>query len=212
MTTIYYLYDSRDGTQCPRYVGQTVKKLAKRLSGHLQDKTKCYKVNWINKVQQDGGAVGIIPIELVEDIDASEKERFWIKALLEAGYKLTNGTDGGEIGARPTEEVRLKISTSNKLKWEDQEYKAQHIVKCHARWRDPNQRSKASAAQKQRFSNVSERNKVSKVHKGKTISMEMKANISKAHKGKLVSDLTKSRLSERGVIYWRLVRLCAINR
>jgi hypothetical protein len=99
---IYMLLDPR--TNRIRYVGKTTYTLNHRLHCHLsearRDPTKNYRTKWINSLLK----LNIKPlIELIEETNQEEwemKERYWIKYYKEyakdKGYKLVNGTDGGD--------------------------------------------------------------------------------------------------------------------
>lgn len=115
---IYFLIDPR--TNEIRYVGKTTKQLNKRLfNGHLKDKAKTHKTNWINSLKKQG----LIPeIKLVKICKNEElcnfSEKFYIKLLGRADKNmgiLVNSTDGGEgtPGKILTQETKNKIGNSN---------------------------------------------------------------------------------------------------
>ena len=142
------------GLRCPlsgeiRYVGQTIKKINRRLAEHRCDKRfNTHKVNWINKLDKLN-ILDNLAIELLEECEEdllNEKEQYWIEKLKQDGCKLVNLTNGG-IGSGKvcSEETRKKISESNKGK-------------------------KLSEKSKKR---------ISKSHKGKILSDEHKKSISK---------------------------------
>lgn len=118
---IYFLKDPRNNQI--RYVGKTTKSLNYRLiNGHLTDKSKTHKTNWINSLKKEG----LSPkIELVK-ICKNEKlcnfsEKFYIKLFGRADKKLgilVNSTDGGEgtTGRVLTEETKNKIGKANSIK------------------------------------------------------------------------------------------------
>lgn len=115
---IYFLIDPR--TNEIRYVGKTTKNLNKRLfNGHLKDKTKTHKTNWLNSLKKQG----LIPeIKLVKICKNEElcnfSEKFYIKIFGRADKNtgnLVNSTDGGEgtPGKILTQETKDKIGKSN---------------------------------------------------------------------------------------------------
>ena len=118
---IYFLIDPI--TNEIRYVGKTTKDLNKRLfNGHLRDKSKTHKTNWLNSLKKEN----LIPeIKLVK-ICKNEKmccfsEKFYIKLLGRADKNmgiLVNSTDGGEgvPGRILSQETKNKIGNSNKGK------------------------------------------------------------------------------------------------
>jgi len=115
------------GLRCPlsgeiRYVGQTIKKINRRLSEHRCDKRfNTHKVNWINKLDKLN-ILDNLTIELLEECEEvflNEKEQYWIEKLKQNGCKLVNLTNGGDgvgSGKICSEETKKKISESNKGK------------------------------------------------------------------------------------------------
>lgn len=92
---IYVLVDPRDGEF--RYVGKTTQKIETRIVAHLQDKSKCHRVNWLNELKREGLKPDCF---VVEEVDGEwpwqESERFWIRYLRKIGANLTNNTIGGD--------------------------------------------------------------------------------------------------------------------
>lgn len=109
---IYELRDPRDPECKPRYVGITTQSFKKRYKMHLSKRSlipKTYKNNWIKSLLREGVKPSIHLIEEVVGWKyACEVEKYWIKEFKEQGYKLTNGTDGGEgaLGIKLSEEHR----------------------------------------------------------------------------------------------------------
>ncbi len=115
MTTIYTLIDPRKRDEF-RYVGKTIQKPSKRLSGHLYDALKrtkkhSHRLHWLRKLIKEGVKPEIRTIERVDRDKENEREIYWIAKYREAGHNLTNATKGGE-GVDFTPEVRKKISQS----------------------------------------------------------------------------------------------------
>ena len=119
-----YIY----GLRCPlsgeiRYIGQTIKKLNKRLCEHKSDKRhNQYKINWIQKLEKLE-LIDSLKIELLEEClqkDLNDKEKLWIKKYKDNGNKLVNLTDGGDgtFGHICSDETKEKLritSTGKKL-------------------------------------------------------------------------------------------------
>lgn len=109
---IYTLHDPQ--TMAVRYVGKTSKTLEDRLAGHLKDKSKCHRTNWIKSLPEKP------IIRIVETVDESEwqeRETFWIKHFRDSlGCDLVNGNDGGVGGHNPTKETREKIGLKTKAR------------------------------------------------------------------------------------------------
>ena len=104
-----------------RYVGKTVQSLSKRLYKHKYDKkfNPSHKNSWL--IQLDAkGLLDELKIELIEECNVSvlnDREIFWIAKLKNDGYKLTNMTDGGDVGSlghKHTDEAKRKISEAGK--------------------------------------------------------------------------------------------------
>lgn len=104
-----------------RYVGKTVQTLNKRLYKHKYNKrrTPSHKNSWLIQLE-DKGLLNELKIELIEECEISllnNKEIFWIAKLKSDGYKLTNMTEGGEVGSlgcKHTDEAKRKISEAGK--------------------------------------------------------------------------------------------------
>ena len=93
---IYGLYDPTDNTESIRYVGKTIQSLGKRLQGHIDESIKnnpsTYKKNWINSLLSRNIRPKIKLIEICNESNWEEKERYWISNI----QNLTNLTAGGE--------------------------------------------------------------------------------------------------------------------
>jgi group I intron endonuclease len=111
MTSIYSLNDPI--TLEIRYIGQTID-MVTRLYGHINDKHKTHKVNWIKSLKNKGLKPTINLIQEVPNEEASKWEIFYISFFKNCGFDLTNLTDGGEPGNfkkghKHSPETRLKI-------------------------------------------------------------------------------------------------------
>lgn len=111
--SIYTLQDSKGNI---RYVGQTVRTLKERLSGHICDaqRKNNYLQNWIKKENLSVSIhfVKDYPIDLI-----TAAEYYWIKYYMTLGYKLTNcrvPVKPGMLGFNHTEEVKRRISDNSK--------------------------------------------------------------------------------------------------
>lgn len=116
---IYMLVDPRDSYFNPRYVGITALNPNKRLRNHIKGarhEKPTHKTNWINSLIKDGITPKLIVFaECVGWNRAQKEEQFWIKQFKEAGYNLTNSTDGGEgtFGKIVSESVRAAVALAN---------------------------------------------------------------------------------------------------
>jgi Uri superfamily endonuclease len=109
---IYFLSSSEFPTYF-RYVGRTKKKLSYRLQDHIKSSTraKTHKSYWVKQQLQLGNKIIITCIqEGLESKECSIKEANYIKLLPELGYKLTNGTAGGEEVNSLSEAHKLYLS------------------------------------------------------------------------------------------------------
>ncbi len=113
---IYYLSDSKNPNEI-RYIGLTKLSLDKRLYFHIKNVNygNSHKNNWIKNILNSGYEVYIELLEQkLTEQEARDKEIFYIKEYNKKGYKLVNGTFGGDGNSNISEETRKKISTSCK--------------------------------------------------------------------------------------------------
>jgi len=110
MVTIYALLDPRDNQI--RYIGKA-KNLKKRVIEHLKLRERTYKNNWLKSIVALGLKPKVKVLEIVNDDDWQDKERYYIKYYKDLGCRLTNMTEGGE-GIDFTDVIRQKISKANK--------------------------------------------------------------------------------------------------
>ena len=122
MNKVYIYSLSHPITKEVRYIGKTIN-LKIRLKDHL-DKTKnikaTYKSNWIKSLLKQN----LKPvIEIIDEVEESEWEFweiFYISLFKSWGFKLTNGTKGGDGNScwqkHHTEETKRKISLAHKGK------------------------------------------------------------------------------------------------
>ena len=93
---IYGLYSTKDNVI--RYVGKTKNALQLRLNQHVRDaiskKADTYKDRWIRKCYRDGYEISIKAIEIVNEHNINDREKFWIEKL----PNLTNTAPVGEGG------------------------------------------------------------------------------------------------------------------
>ncbi len=102
---IYQIY----GLYCPftdelKYIGATSKKLKRRLIEHIQRRTRenNKRCDWLLSL---GDTKPIIkPIDICDESNWEEKERYWIAKYREDGISLFNNSGGGKgpLGARYT--------------------------------------------------------------------------------------------------------------
>lgn len=168
---IYYLKCPKTGKI--RYIGQTRRKsLGLRLTMHIQDakRGKIYhNANWIRQLLSENMRPTIHLLEeiLVENLD--EREIYWIKTYREAGYNLTNQTDGGfgHSGFAQSKETCKKRSESMK-----------------------------KLAQEGFYNNPERSKKISLFNKGKIIPQEMRDRIANTLRGRPLAEKTIAKLRQ----------------
>lgn len=95
---MYCIYLFSDEYGLPKYVGKS-KNFNQRIKQHLNKDRFIYKswfYNWLNKQINESIEYFIDVLEICNDNNWQEKEKYWIKHIRENGYKLTNMTDGGD--------------------------------------------------------------------------------------------------------------------
>ena len=115
MNTFIYIYTLVDPkTSLVRYVGMA-KNVEKRYKEHFTRLDKnTHKTNWIKQLLSQGIYPELHIQQKIKMEYWQEAEQFWISYYRNAGYPLTNSTDGGEgtIGWHPTDEQRKKQSVN----------------------------------------------------------------------------------------------------
>lgn len=200
MTTQFFIYgltDPRTGEV--RYVGKSATgmkrpKLHGKPSCLAKDET--HKANWIRSLLAQGIHYVVEVLQYVgsrEELNSAE--RYWIREARNAGWKLTNHTDGGDglSGATFSAEHRANISKANRGRKLTAEQKARCSVA--ARRRDPATGAArvhaASLAWKGSKHTEEAKKAIGAVHRGKVVSAEARAKVSVAN-SKPVRELASS--------------------
>lgn len=192
-TYIYGLIDPRDS--CLRYIGKSDNP-KRRLKEHKIGKCRCHRTNWTSKLKALGLEPKISIIDIVPVKDWEFWEKFYITKYRGLGLKLVNGTEGGDGLHNPTEEVRRKISNSNKGK------KKPPRTKEHCR--------KISKLKSGRICSIETRQKISQALRERKIKKETRQKLSKLlmgnkrNLGKKASEETRRKMSESQKKRWRL--------
>lgn len=175
---IYALIDPR--TSEPRYIGKT-NDLQKRYLHHLnpRNRDKSYRANWIRALQRLGLQPTLEVLEVTDECNWTERERWWVAYGREQSWRLTNGDDGGTSGKKPTPETLLKLHLS-------------HIGKGHT----PQARAKMSASRKGKP--LSQRHKESLSQRPHTWGEK----ISVGKMGHDVSKEARAKMSQRKLEHW----------
>ena len=131
-----YIYTLSDSSGI-RYIGKSDFP-CKRFKMHIKESKlrRTRKEKWMDTLLKNGGKIEMEIIDVVDILDWSFFESYWISQLKAWGFDILNGTDGGEgsngfkgkshstetkeklrklaTGRIPTNETREKISDSNR--------------------------------------------------------------------------------------------------
>jgi len=163
------------------YIGQTVRSIERRWSGHKWEALNSQKYALHRAMHKHG--IENFKIEILAETDSKEDldrlEKKYIKEynsfVNQNGYNMT---EGGE-GSIPTEEARLNMSMAKK----GRKLSEEHIAKMRA-------------ALKGKKLSEEHKAKTSATLKGRSRPEETKAKISAAHKGKKLSEEHRKKLSK----------------
>jgi len=112
-TFIYELIDPI--TDETRYIGKANNPKG-RFAGHLNDKSKAYKNNWIKSLKNKGLKPILNIIDEVNNEEAGYWEIFYISLYRSWNCRLTNLDKGGLGGSRMSVETKKKMSLVHKGK------------------------------------------------------------------------------------------------
>jgi len=188
---IYFLIDPR--TNEVRYVGKTTKNLNRRLfNGHLKDKTKTHKTNWLNSLKKQSLIPEIKLIKICKNEELCNfSEKFYIKLFGRADKNmgiLVNSTDGGEgvSGRILSQETKNKIGNSNKGKCLGRKVSEQEKENRRISYKNIPEDIKKQTSQK-----------ISKANLGRSHSTESKIKMSESQSRRLPpSEDTKNKISK----------------
>lgn len=153
---IYALVDSRDPDE-PRYIGMT-RDLDRRLKQHVRGAAHehHHRACWIRKTLRDGGSIRIRSVALVPEESADRLEIDYIGFYRRAGFRLTNGTIGGESGHCRTPEARRRHAERMKTVFTD-DVRQRISAAVKQTFADPNIRRELSDRMKRSWSDPSSR-------------------------------------------------------
>jgi hypothetical protein len=108
MIYIYCLSDPSTGEV--RYIGKSIRPM-ERLMNHMADRSSCHRTHWIQNLL----SIGLKPyLGILSWCDSGgdwgSLERECIRLGRESGWRLVNGTDGGDGVPGLNEESRLRIA------------------------------------------------------------------------------------------------------
>lgn len=117
---IYGLVDPR--TNQIRYVGKSINPNV-RLRKHISERHKhdSYKDRWVRKLYNDGFKLELLIVDVVDKTEWQFWEMFYISYFKSLGFRLTNGTKGGDQppstkGRKHSKKSREKMSKTKKGK------------------------------------------------------------------------------------------------
>ena len=123
-TYIYMLLDPR--TDLVRYVGKTIQPPEKRLNAHMNERSNCHRVHWLQQLKSLGLKPELIILEEIKgEWPWQESERYWIKYFKTLGHVLTNNTSGGDGVPDLPPETRERLSKM----WIGRKHKPETIEK-----------------------------------------------------------------------------------
>ena len=205
MARIYVLSDPRTGEI--RYVGWTSKPLESRLRQHVRERSSCHRVWWIRSLQREGLSPTIQLLQTVPDSDWNQAEVYWISFFRSLGYRLVNGTDGGQgkLGYRASEATKEKLSQATKKRFENPAAR-EAISQVHSgKTISSEHRAKVSEATRLRWArwraeggvtSDETREKISRARKGVALSEEHRAKIKAYQKGRPKSAEHRAKISQ----------------
>lgn len=115
---MYKIYVLKDNKNIIKYVGITKNSLKTRLNGHISRSNRgvefTHKSNWIKSLLKENIKPIIEELESVDtEVEALNREIFWIKYFKDLGVKLTNTTDGGNA-SNMNDYIKHKLSLIKK--------------------------------------------------------------------------------------------------
>lgn len=120
---IYALIDPRDGEV--RYIGKSCRP-RERLMNHCNEHSRTWRVHWIQQLVSLGLRPTLAILETLPcDADWQTTERRWIAMGKERGWKLTNGTSGGDGVSDLSPEVRARM----RLTWLGRKHRPDSLLK-----------------------------------------------------------------------------------
>lgn len=109
-----YTLSTKEEPGIIKYIGKA-KNLNLRLKRHVSDyylNENTYKANWLKYELKKGNTPIIEIVDVVEENVWQYWEKYWIEQFISWGFKLTNGTKGGE-GLILTKDILKKRNETN---------------------------------------------------------------------------------------------------
>jgi hypothetical protein len=196
---VYTLADSRAPDEI-RYVGITSNP-TKRLGTHKRkalNGDRSHRATWIRALLRDGAeTVMTILSKNLDFAGAKTKEIETIAAYRAAGFRLTNGTDGGDgtSGWQPTAEQRERNAAARRGKKLPVEVRDKMSIAQRNRIRPPDATAKANEARRGTKHTTESREKMSLALRGRSLSEETRQKIGIGGRGKKRGITTRERIA-----------------
>lgn len=192
-------YVSRNGYGCiysyetggKVYVGQTRKKLEKRMANHSIKTETEVDVSTSRNGWQNLRIRALVPVSKLD-----EMESYYITELNSLHPNGWNHTNGGMKGFTLCEETHRKIGEKSKGRIPSEEARRNMSESHKGHETSEETRAKIGAKLKGRTYSEESLRKMSEAKKGCVISEEARRKISEAHKGKPKSEETRRKMSE----------------
>jgi hypothetical protein len=126
MKSMIYIYSLIDPfTNKIRYIGKSTRP-KERLRNHCNEKANSWRNHWIRSVISKGGQPQLSILEtLADDADWQSIEIGWIKRGRDAGWPLTNCTDGGDGVTNLCGESKERMLRT----WKGRKHKPETLIK-----------------------------------------------------------------------------------
>lgn len=192
----YQLYGLSDpATGELRYIGITEQPLRVRLRAHMaqaRSGRNTHLYHWIGNL---GSAPAMEAIEEHRDRQSLiEAERFYIAYLRYLGFRLVNGTDGGD-GGSPSPEARRKIAAARRGSTASAETRAKLSAAGRMQVQSEETKAKRAASMIGRPTSDRTRAAVAEANRRRVFTEAMRLRVSTAMGGAAVVD-------DRGVVYF----------
>ncbi len=190
MCSVYGLCSSEDNKT--RYIGQTINALDARLKNHIRHARKYrhrYISTWINSVINAGYEVAINPI--VENAVWNQTGIRVIAEYKSDGFKLVNGTNGGEgqIGRVWTKEE--KKAQSDRMSGKKKTDSHKRALSLANKGKTMSQETRKKISESLHGKRPKNLNSLHEMGRGRKVSDEQKAKISASLKGRQVTSTDK---------------------
>jgi group I intron endonuclease len=215
----FIIYKATNLINGKNYIGQTVKTLKERKSGHVRKSEHGSKYCFHNAIKKYGVETFVWEIicscQSKDEVDVREREFIKVfNAKVPSGYNMTDGGEG-TVGCHPSEETRIKASVAQKmfiqrtgiLNFLGKKHTAESRAKITAaqigKKRGPHSaehREKIRKALTGRIISEEQKIKISKTLTGYKHSAESRVNNSKGHKGLKHSSESKEKMRKAWIV------------